>query len=164
LVIEHPALVVVYPGDGLRTSQSGRYGTWWKNISTKDALPFDRVLAKRLSGNIGWLRALKANPAEQRIVVGAGRSTRKYRRVYCRERLSKDSAKHSEMTPDQMIQRRNPVCRGRGGAGFPTGRKWKFVRMAKGDKNISSATPMNRPGTSRTASYSKVTRIRSSKR
>ena len=31
--------------------------------------------------------------------------------------------------------------RGRGGAGFPTGIKWKTVREAAAPKNISSATP-----------------------
>ncbi|MDE7453502.1 MAG: NADH-quinone oxidoreductase subunit NuoF [Clostridia bacterium] len=41
----------------------------------------------------------------------------------------------SEMTPDGVIEEiQKSGLRGRGGAGFPTGLKWKFTRDAKGDK------------------------------
>jgi NADP-reducing hydrogenase subunit HndC len=36
---------------------------------------------------------------------------------------------------------------GRGGAGFPAGRKWKFVRAAKGEKNIVCNADESEPGT-----------------
>ncbi len=40
-----------------------------------------------------------------------------------------------EMTPEQVIEEVNRSgLRGRGGAGFPTGRKWEFCRKAQGDK------------------------------
>ncbi len=40
-----------------------------------------------------------------------------------------------EMTPDSVIDEiLKSGLRGRGGAGFPTGRKWQFTRDAKGDK------------------------------
>ena len=40
-----------------------------------------------------------------------------------------------EMTPDDVIEEiQKAGLRGRGGAGFPTGLKWKFTRMAQGDK------------------------------
>ncbi|MBI5308404.1 MAG: SLBB domain-containing protein [Planctomycetes bacterium] len=40
----------------------------------------------------------------------------------------------SEMTPDSVISEiKNSGLRGRGGAGFPTGSKWEFVKNATGD-------------------------------
>ena len=40
-----------------------------------------------------------------------------------------------EMQPDEVIETvLASKLRGRGGAGFPTGLKWKFVRQAPGDE------------------------------
>ncbi|NWF53399.1 MAG: NADH-quinone oxidoreductase subunit F, partial [Syntrophaceae bacterium] len=40
-----------------------------------------------------------------------------------------------EMTPDQVIEEiKKSGLRGRGGAGFPTGRKWEFCRRAAGNR------------------------------
>ncbi len=40
----------------------------------------------------------------------------------------------SEMTPDSIItEMKNSGLRGRGGAGFPTGNKWEYVKNATGD-------------------------------
>ena len=47
-----------------------------------------------------------------------------------------------QLTPEELIKVvRDSNIRGRGGAGFPTGMKWSFTAAAKGDKNMSSATP-----------------------
>ena len=40
-----------------------------------------------------------------------------------------------QMTPEQVIEEiKKSGLRGRGGAGFPTGKKWEFTRMAEGDQ------------------------------
>ena len=40
-----------------------------------------------------------------------------------------------KMTPDEVIKEvSDSGLRGRGGAGFPTGKKWEFTKMAKGDQ------------------------------
>ncbi|CAG0909822.1 unnamed protein product, partial [Cyprideis torosa] len=40
-----------------------------------------------------------------------------------------------KMRPEDVLyELRGSELRGRGGAGFPTGLKWHFCRMAKGDK------------------------------
>ena len=42
---------------------------------------------------------------------------------------------YQDMTPDQICEEiLNSGLRGRGGGGFPTGRKWELARLEKGDK------------------------------
>ena len=43
----------------------------------------------------------------------------------------------TKMTPDEVINEVSESgLRGRGGAGFPTGRKWLFTKQAEGDQNM----------------------------
>ena len=43
----------------------------------------------------------------------------------------------TEMTPEELIQKiLDSGLRGRGGAGFPTGLKWRFIRQAQGDQKF----------------------------
>jgi NADP-reducing hydrogenase subunit HndC len=107
---------------------------------------------KQLSGNIGWLRAHKGyNPAEQRIVLErAGRIDPENIEEFIAENGYQALGKAlSELTPDQVIETiEKSGLQGRGGAGFPTGRKWKFVRMARGDKKyIVCNADESEPGT-----------------
>jgi len=107
---------------------------------------------KQLSGNIGWLRAHKGyNPAEQRIVLErAGRIDPENIEEFIAEDGYQALGKAlSEMTPEQVIETiEKSGLQGRGGAGFPTGRKWKFVRLAKGEKKyIICNADESEPGT-----------------
>ncbi|HSL43769.1 MAG TPA: NADH-quinone oxidoreductase subunit NuoF [Anaerolineales bacterium] len=107
---------------------------------------------KQLSGNIGWLRAHKGyNPAEQRIVLErAGRIDPENIEEFIAENGYQALGKAlSEMIPEQVIETiEKSGLQGRGGAGFPTGRKWKFVRMAKGEKKyIICNADESEPGT-----------------
>ena len=107
---------------------------------------------KQLSGNIGWLRAHKGyNPAEQRIVLErAGRIDPENIEEFIAENGYQALGKAlTEMTPEQILETIDKSgLQGRGGAGFPTGRKWKFVRMARGDKKyIICNADESEPGT-----------------
>ncbi len=107
---------------------------------------------KMLTGQIGWLRGHKGyNPAEHRIVLErAGRidpdNIEEYITSNGYDALGKVL---SEMTPESVIEViEKSGLQGRGGAGFPTGRKWKFVRAAQGSKKyIVCNADESEPGT-----------------
>ncbi len=107
---------------------------------------------KMLTGQIGWLRGHKGyNPAEHRIVLErAGRidpdNIEEYITASGYEALGKVL---SEMAPESVIEViEKSGLQGRGGAGFPTGRKWKFVRAAQGGKKyIVCNADESEPGT-----------------
>ena len=107
---------------------------------------------RQLTGNIGWLRAHKGyNPTEQRIVLErAGRIDPENIEEFIAENGYQALGKAlSQLTPDQVIETvERSGLQGRGGAGFPTGRKWKFVRTAKGNKKyIICNADESEPGT-----------------
>lgn len=103
-------------------------------------------------GDIAWLRARSgALPVQQRVVL---------ERVGLVDPTSlNDYLIHGgyvalgkallEMTPQQVIAEVNKSgLQGRGGAGFPTGRKWEFVRKAQGNpKYIICNADESEPGT-----------------
>lgn len=107
---------------------------------------------KQLSNHIGWLRTRKGyNPAEQRIVLErAGRidpdNIEDYITHNGYEALGKAL---TEMTPMEVIETvEKSGLQGRGGAGFPAGRKWRFVRGAEGDKKyVICNADESEPGT-----------------
>ena len=107
---------------------------------------------KYLTGQIGWLRGHKGyNPAEQRIVLErAGRidpeNIEEFITSNGYEALGKVL---SEMKPEDVIDIiEKSGLQGRGGAGFPTGRKWRFVHAAKGEKKyIVCNADESEPGT-----------------
>ena len=69
--------------------------------------------------------------------------------VYLREGGYKGLEKAlKEMTPDQVTEAvAKSGLRGRGGAGFPTGRKWAFIPKAPGPKYLCCNADESEPGT-----------------
>jgi NADP-reducing hydrogenase subunit HndC len=111
-----------------------------------------RAPVRELSGQIAWLRSREGTlPAEQRIVLQrAGiidpESIEDYIVHDGYEALGK---MFSEMTPKDVIDELDKSgLRGRGGAGFPVGRKWSFVAGATGDpKYVICNADESEPGT-----------------
>ncbi len=107
---------------------------------------------RELTGSIAWLRARKGSlPAEQRIVLQrAGlidpENIDEYILHEGYEALGKALTR---MTPEEV---RNVIdqsgLQGRGGAGFPVGRKWAFVSKAPGEpKYVICNADESEPGT-----------------
>jgi NADH:ubiquinone oxidoreductase subunit F (NADH-binding)/(2Fe-2S) ferredoxin len=111
-----------------------------------------RAPVRELSGPIAWLRARKGSlPAEQRIVLArAGvidpESIEDYIANDGYQALGRAL---TEMTPQEVIDEINRASlQGRGGAGFPTGRKWSFVANAPGQpKYVICNADESEPGT-----------------
>ncbi len=111
-----------------------------------------RVPAHELTGRIAWISARKGTlPAEQRIVLErAGvidpTSIEDYIVHDGYQALGKVL---TEMTPAQVIaELEKSGLKGRGGAGFPTGLKWKFVARDKGNpKYVICNADESEPGT-----------------
>jgi NADH-quinone oxidoreductase subunit F len=84
-------------------------------IYYRSQIPFYQKQVRRVLGNCG-----RINPTNIEHYISAGG----YRAIV--KALSK-------MTPEQVINEITAAkLRGRGGAGFPTGMKWKFARQAEG--------------------------------
>ena len=67
-------------------------------------------------------------------------------------------------TPDQVIEMLLAAgLRGLGGAGFPSGQKWKFVRGGKGPRYLCINGDEGEPGTFKDRHYLRAGRISSSK-
>lgn len=107
---------------------------------------------KTLTGQIGSLRAHKGyNPAEQRIVLEhAGRiDPENIEDCIAHNGYEALGKALTELSPEQIIDIvEKSGLQGRGGAGFLTGRKWKFVRAAKGEKKyVICNADESEPGT-----------------
>ncbi|MBW2286042.1 MAG: SLBB domain-containing protein, partial [Deltaproteobacteria bacterium] len=86
-----------------------------KPIFSRDQIPFYRKQVRRVLANCG-----RIDPTRIDHYIGAGG----YRAIV---------KALSGMTPEQVIDEVTAAqLRGRGGAGFPTGLKWKFAREAAG--------------------------------
>ena len=86
-----------------------------KPVPYKNEIPFYRAQVRRVLGNCGNI-----DPTKIENYIAAGGYQALVQAV-------------SRMTPDQVIKQVIEAgLRGRGGAGFSTGTKWKFARDAKG--------------------------------
>lgn len=147
MVIVHPDATVygpVKPADGRFLVEEHLY----KGRIVNDLL----APPKHLTGQIGSLRSHKGyNPTEQRIVLERAGiidpdNIEEFIASNGYEALGKVL---TEMTPKNVIEViEKSGLQGRGGAGFPTGRKWGFVHSAKGSKKyIVCNADESEPGT-----------------
>ena len=107
---------------------------------------------KELTGKIAWLTARKGTlPAEQRIVLErAGIIDPDSLDEYIIHDGYQALAKAvTEMAPEDIFSTlEKSGLRGRGGAGFPTGTKWRFVKKASGAKKyVICNADESEPGT-----------------
>ncbi len=107
---------------------------------------------RELSGRIAWLSARKGTlPAEQRIVLErAGIIDPDSIDDYIIHDGYQALAKViTEFTPEDVFSTlEKSGLRGRGGAGFPTGTKWRFVKKAAGPKKyVVCNADESEPGT-----------------
>ena len=107
---------------------------------------------KELSGKIAWLTTRKGTlPAEQRIVLErAGVIDPDSIEDYIIHDGYQALARViTEMTPEDVFSTlEKSGLRGRGGAGFPTGTKWRFVKKAPGTKKyVICNADESEPGT-----------------
>jgi NADP-reducing hydrogenase subunit HndC len=111
-----------------------------------------QISAYDLSGRVAWLSARKGTlPAENRIVLkNVGLIDPEDIEEYIINEGYKALGKVlKEMSPEETIKIiKDSGLRGRGGAGFPTGLKWQFVRGAKGSKKyVICNADESEPGT-----------------
>ena len=107
---------------------------------------------KELSGKIAWLNTRKGTlPAEQRIVLErAGIIDPESIDDYIIHDGYQALAKAvTEMSPEEIFTMlEKSGLRGRGGAGFPTGTKWRFVNKTKSNKKyVICNADESEPGT-----------------
>lgn len=107
--------------------------------------------AKALSGRIAWLPIRKGTlPAENRIVLkNVGQIDPDSIEEYLGHEGYQGFATALSMSPEDVIAIiKESGLRGRGGAGFPTGLKWGFVRQAAGEKKyVICNADESEPGT-----------------
>jgi NADP-reducing hydrogenase subunit HndC len=111
-----------------------------------------RAPVREMSGPIAWLRARQGTlPAENRVVLQrAGIIDPESMDDYITNNGYEALAKmFTDMSPQDVItELSNSGLRGRGGAGFPVGRKWSFVATAKGSpKYVICNADESEPGT-----------------
>ncbi len=108
--------------------------------------------AREMTGRIAWLSARKGTlPAEKRVVLERAGiiDPTNIEDYIVNDGYQALGKVLTGMTPDEVIKElEKSGLRGRGGAGFPTGTKWKFVSKAPGNpKYVICNADESEPGT-----------------
>lgn len=117
-----------------------------------ERLVADLLVPPHKAGSLAWVYARQgALPAEQRIVLRrAGKIDPESLEDYLLHDGYRATAKAlTEMSPQEVIEEvTRSGLQGRGGAGFPVGRKWQFVAAAQGRKKyVICNADESEPGT-----------------
>jgi NADP-reducing hydrogenase subunit HndC len=123
-----------------------------KHLQRGNILEDFLIPKERLPNKFAWLTARKGTlPAEQRIVLErAGRINPEDIEDYIlHDGYTALIRALKELTPHEVIEELNKSgLQGRGGAGFPVGRKWSFVAGASGAKKyVICNADESEPGT-----------------
>ncbi len=107
---------------------------------------------RELTGKLAWIKARHgAMPAEHRIVLRRSGliDPEEIEEYIIHDGYQALAKALTEMTPQQVIEElQKSGLQGRGGAGFPLGRKWSFVAAAPGDKKyVICNADESEPGT-----------------
>lgn len=146
-------MVIIYP-------EATAYGPVWAEDVARivnEHLYKGRIVedllapVRELSGRVGWLKSRKgAMPMEKRVVARrAGKIDPESIEDYIAEDGYQALAKALKMEPSEVISTIvESGLQGRGGAGFPTGLKWKFVAGTKSAKKyVVCNADESEPGT-----------------
>jgi NADP-reducing hydrogenase subunit HndC len=147
IVVVYPDAVIygpVHPEDAARLVE--------EHLSHGHTVEDLRAPVRELSGPIAWLRSRKGSlPAEQRIVLARAGviDPESIEEFIAGDGYQALGHALTEMTPQEVIDEINRAgLQGRGGAGFPTGRKWSFVASAPGQpKYVICNADESEPGT-----------------
>ena len=116
-VYREKALCKIEKWDHITEGNKIRYGKGFSDVAAYSDVPFFAKQKKIILRNAGLI-----NPEDIEEYIAVGGYFSLFKAL-------------TSMTPEQVIDEvMKSGLRGRGGAGFPTGRKWKFARDANGDK------------------------------
>lgn len=115
-------------------------------------VPHLQASSRELSGRITWLSARKGTmPAEYRVILERAGTIdpTDINEYIIHDGYAALGKVLTEMAPEAVVKLVSDAgLRGRGGAGFPTGTKWKFVRSTQADqKYVVCNADESEPGT-----------------